>query len=143
VVTLMFIAHATFDKAPLPAVMIAKDGVVIASAVGDEQLTFSGTDVVAHADTGVPVDRRLEYQVQEGDSRFTVTFVHERDVSTLDFGAAGAYLRFIGDVTLEHHDGIEASSAAGRTLWELLYFGDRQGVEPGPPDQKVLIGHQA
>jgi predicted secreted hydrolase len=143
VVTLMFIAHATFGKAPLPAVMIAEDGVVIASAVGDEHITFSGSDVVAHADTGVPVDRRLEYQVREADSRFTVTFVHERDVSTLDFGAAGAYLRFIGDVTIEHDDGVDVSTAAGRTLWELLYFGDRDAVEATPRDRKALIGHQA
>ena len=45
--------------------------------------------------------------MRDGDSLFTVTFVHELDVSTLDFGAAGAYLRFIGDVTIEHHDGVE------------------------------------
>jgi hypothetical protein len=37
--------------------------------------------------------------------------------------------------------GDETSTATGRTLWELLYFGDRSGS--GPAGQRVLTGHQA
>jgi hypothetical protein len=143
VVTLMFISHARFDKTPLPAVMVARDGVVLASKVGAEQIAFTGGDVVEHAETHVPVDRRLEYRVDDGDASFVVTFSHRRDVSTLDFGAAGAYLRFIGDVAVEHRIGGDVSRASGQTLWELLYFGKREGAEHSPAQQNMLIGHQA
>jgi hypothetical protein len=142
-VTLMFVAHATYGKAVLPAVMIAEHGDIVASAVGRRRVAFAGTDVVPHGETGVPVQRCLEYRVHEADSSFTVTFVHERDVSTLDFGAAGAYLRFMGDVAIEHRRGAETTTASGRTLWELLYFGDRRALDPPLPHPTVLIGHQA
>ncbi len=48
---------------------------------------------------------------------FVVTFEHS---FTLDVGAAGAYLRFTGDVTLEHRSGGEVTTALGQTLWEPL-----------------------
>jgi predicted secreted hydrolase len=142
VVTLMFVSHRKYDHAPLPAVMVAKDGAIIASAVGAERVDFSGTDVVDHAETGVPVARRLEYEVVHDDSRFRVTFEHRRDAFTLDFGAAGAYLRFTGDVSIEHRTAGSVATASGKTLWELLYFGDRTGAAPVSAHE-ALIGHQA
>ena len=143
VVTLMFVSHARFAKAPLPAVMVAKGDVILASAVGAEQVTFTGGSVGSHAETQVPVDKRLEYRVSDGDDSFVVTFEHRRDVSTLDFGTAGAYLRFIGDVAVDHRHGDDLSTASGQTLWELLYFGERAGGDSSPVQQDVLIGHQA
>lgn len=143
VVTLMFVAHARYGKALLPAVMVARDDGIIASAVGTERVAFAGTDVVAHAETGIPVANRLNYVVHEGDSSFSITFDRERDVSTLDFGAAGAYLRFIGDVTIDHQRGADVVAASGRTLWELLYFGDRRILDSAQPRPARLIGHQA
>jgi len=130
VVTLMFVSHDRFAKAPLPAVMVAKGDAIVASAVGADHVSFTGGQVVTHAETQVPVDKRLEYRVKEGDDSFTVTFEHRRDVSTLDFGTAGAYLRFIGDVTVEHRNGDDVSTASGQTLWELLYFGERATRTP-------------
>ena len=103
VVTLMFASHHKYDNAPLPAVMVAKDGAILASAVGAERVDFSSSNVVNHAETGVPVARRLEYEIAHGDSKFRVKFDHRRDVFMLDFGTAGAYLRFTGDVNIEHH----------------------------------------
>jgi hypothetical protein len=142
VVTLMFVSHHKYDHAQLPAVLVAKDGAIIASAVGAERVAFSGSDVVNHTETGVPVARRLEYEVVQDDSRFRVTFDHRRDVFTLDFGAAGAYLRFTGDVTIEHQTTDSVSTASGNTLWELLYFGDRTGTA-SEAQREALIGHQA
>jgi hypothetical protein len=81
--------------------------------------------------------------VTEGDDSFTVVFDHRREVSTLDFGTAGAYLRFIGDVSVEHRNGDDVSTAFGQTLWELLYFGERAGSDSSPVQEHMFVGHQA
>lgn len=146
VVTLMFVSGAEYANVPLPAFMVAKGDQIIASAVGSDRISFTGGDVVGHPETGVPVHQRLEYRFVEGGQAFDVTFERPQNVSTLDFGAAGAYLRFIGDVTVEHDDGSGASSQTGRTLWELLYFGDRRQAAAtvvNAAGQEMLIGHQA
>jgi predicted secreted hydrolase len=142
VVTLMFVSHRKYDKAPLPAVMVARDGAILASAVGAERVAFAGSDVVNHTETGVPVARQLEYEIAHADARFRVKFDHRHDVFTLDFGATGAYLRFTGDVTIEHRSADGVATASGETLWELLYFGDRTGPPSANP-RTAFIGHQA
>jgi hypothetical protein len=142
VVTLMFVSDEKYGYAELPAVMVAKDGQIIASAVGGERISFTASDVVDHAETGVPVARRLQYRVDDLDDAFCVTFEHRRDAFTMDFGAAGAYLRFIGDVTVEHHSREGVTKAAGQTLWELLHFG-AGGRTAGFEASETLIGHQA
>jgi hypothetical protein len=142
VVTLMFVSHRKYDNAPLPAVMVAKDGRILASAVGAERVAFTSSNVVNHTETGVPVARRLEYEIADEDARFRVEFDHRRDVFMLDFGAAGAYLRFTGDVSIEHHTAQGVSTTSGETLWELLYFGDRTG-SASAIQRETLIGHQA
>jgi predicted secreted hydrolase len=145
VVSLMFVSHARYEKAPLPAVMVARDGEVLASAVGPDAIRFTGTEVATHAETGVPVARRLEYCVADGADSLRVAFHQRHDVSTLDFGAAGAYLRFLGDVTVERNsDGI-LDAATGGALWELLYFRERAAtpdIDPKAPAEMV-IGHLA
>ena len=142
VVTLNFVSHDKYDNARLPALMVAKDGQIIASVVGAERIAFTGGDIVSHSETAVPVARRLEYRVDDGDAEFLVMFEHRRDAFTLDFGAAGAYLRFTGDVTLEHRSVDQATTASGQTLWELLYLGDRP-VPDAATTGEVLIGRQA
>jgi hypothetical protein len=142
-VTLMFVSHDKYDNAVLPKVMIAKDSEIVGSAVGADQIAFSAGNIVEDADTAVPVARRLEYRVRHADSVFRVTFEHRRDAYTLDFGAAGAYLRFIGDVTIEHDAGGRVFTASGQTLWELLYFGEREDTAHTSNRPPVIIGHQA
>jgi predicted secreted hydrolase len=142
VVTLMFVSHDKYAKVPLPAVMVAKDGAILASAVGAEAVDFANSNVVTHAETGVPVARRLEYEIAHENARFRVKFDHRRDVFTLDFGSAGAYLRFTGDVSIEHHSADGVSTTSGKTLWELLYFGERTNTA-SPINRDALIGHQA
>jgi hypothetical protein len=142
VVTLNFVSHDKYDNARLPALMVAKGGQIIASAVGADRVAFTGGDIVRHSETAVPVAKYLEYRIAEGDTEFRVTFEHRRDAYTLDLGAAGAYLRFTGDVTLEHGSGGEVLTASGQTLWELLYFGDRPEADAATP-REALIGHQA
>jgi hypothetical protein len=103
---------------------------------------FNASDTVEHAETGVPVATRLEYRVDEGEDAFRVTFDHRRDAFTLEFGAAGAYLRFTGDVTIEHRHGAQVTTESAQTLWELLYFGERPAAIE-VPQAEVIIGHQA
>lgn len=142
VVTLMFVSDEKYGRVALPAFMVAKDGQVMSSAVGVERISFTQSDLVDHAETGVPMARILQYQVDEGDETFRVTFQHRRDAFTLDFGAAGAYLRFSGDVAVEHRSAGEVTAVSGQTLWELLYFGSRQEAA-GSTVSVPLIGHQA
>jgi hypothetical protein len=146
----MFVSHAKYDQVrqganarvhgPPRAVKLS------ASAVGPERIAFTGTSVVNRTETGVPVAKRLEYRVDQADATFRVTFDHRRDAFMLDFGAAGAYLRFIGDVTVEHLDGGQVSTESGETLWELLYFGDRAGFGPNAIQSATLrpavVGHR-
>jgi predicted secreted hydrolase len=143
VVMLNFVSHDKYDNARLPAVMVAKNGEIIASAVGADRIEFTASDTVDHAETTVPVARRLEYRVQDGDEAFCVTFEHRRDAFTLDFGAAGAYLRFTGDVTIEHRQGDDVTTKTAESLWELLYFGTRRGTAESTAGPEALIGHQA
>lgn len=145
VVTLMFVSHNDFHRVPLPAVLVARGEQIVVSAVGADAVRFSGTDVDTHAGTGIPVAHRLEYQVTTGEHKFTITFCQQREVSTLDFGAAGAYLRFVGDVTVEHRHGGSVDTATDKALWELLYFGTRAAtpeVTAALPAE-MAIGHQA
>jgi hypothetical protein len=121
--------------------MVAKDGVILASAVGADSVTFSGTDLVAHTPTAVPVARRLEYGLRQGQDAFRLIFEHRRDAFTLDLGEPGAYLRFTGDVTIEHRSGSDLVTASAQSLWELLYFGKR--AQPSRSSGQVVIGHQA
>jgi hypothetical protein len=93
----MFVSHDQHGNTTLPAVMVPKDGAIIASAVGTEHIGFTGGRVVPHAGTGVPVARTLQYRVEGPGAR---------------------------DVSVEHHAGAEVSTASGTTLWELLYFGN-------------------
>ncbi len=144
IVSLMFVSHADYNRALLPAIMVARGDEIVALAVGADAIAFTAADVTTHAGTGIPVAHRLEYSVAAGADVFRVTFSQQQEVSTLDFGSAGAYLRFRGDVTVEHsHDGV-VDAATGRTLWELLYFGQRSptpDIEPAAAG--MIIGHQA
>lgn len=145
VVSLMFVSHRDYDNAPLPAMMVARGDEIIASAVGADAIGFTAADVMTHAGTGIPVAHRLEYSVAAGAHAFRVTFRQRQEVSTLDFGPAGAYLRFRGEVTVEHsHDGV-VDTASGTALWELLYFGERATAPEVRPVNAagMLIGHQA
>ncbi|MGW3134936.1 lipocalin-like domain-containing protein [Streptomyces sp. NPDC001139] len=125
VVTLMFVSHETYGKAALPAVLVAKSGRIVCSAVGADNVAFEADETAVNDQSGVPVAKRLTFRVEADDSTYKVTFRHRTDGFMLDFGRAGAYHRFLGDVTLErsHVNGTETVS--GQTLWELLYFGER------------------
>ena len=156
VVTLMFASHERYDKAVLPAVLVAKSGRIIASAVGADAVGFDEGEIFVHDDSKVQVADRLEYRCAGDDSAYTITFQRDQDAFLLNFGTAGAYHRFLGEVTLQRAstDGSEeGETVKGRTLWELLHFNSdtHPSTEVGPDGDPhdtgrvriPVIGHQA
>lgn len=126
VLSLSFISNPVYGRNHHPALMVAKAGDVIVS--GHDDIAFEAIDLQRHPDTNVPVARTLRYLYEDDGETYEVRFARDRDIFTLDFGRAGAYHRFIGDVTLEHRrDGIVLERTRDDALWELLYFGDREG----------------
>ncbi|MEU6369380.1 hypothetical protein ABZ876_27455 [Streptomyces sp. NPDC046931] len=97
--------------------------------------------------SGVPVGKRLTYRTGDASASYAVTFQHRRDAFLLDLGSAGAYHRFIGDVTVEHTHAGRTDIARGRTLWQLLHFGPRAAKGAGrsceAPKPVPLLGRQA
>ncbi|MEU6770864.1 lipocalin-like domain-containing protein [Streptomyces sp. NPDC046759] len=147
VVTLMFVSHEQYDKAQLPAVLVAHDDEILVSAVGDDEVTFTARDIRVHPTTSAPVGAHLAYQVADDADTYTVTFQHEQDAFLLDFGEAGSYHRFLGTVALNRSGPRSAETVQDRTLWELLHFTAGKPTEES--DQLTgsghipAIGHQA
>ncbi len=143
VITLNFISHRDHGKNCHPAFMLAKDGKIVAA--GERDIAFAASEVHPNESTGVPVAHHLSYTYREGDLSYTVRFERAADIFAIDFGKAGAYHRFIGDVTLERRAGDElVERIAGDALWELLYFGARTSLPPSsPPARTAGLVHQA
>lgn len=125
VLTLNFVGHESYGRRVHPAFMVAKGGRILASAVDD--IRFTAAEYSRNAETGTPVANRLVYELDDGGSRYAVTFRRRRDVLALDFGPAGAYVRFLGDVAIERCVGERVvETERGDAMWELLYFGTRE-----------------
>ncbi|MCF3133827.1 lipocalin-like domain-containing protein [Streptomyces olivochromogenes] len=147
VVTLMFVSHEQYDKAKLPAVLVAHNDEFLVSAVGDAAVTFTERDVRVHPSTHVPVGAHLEYQVADDAHTYTVSFQHEQDTFLLDFGTAGAYHRFLGAVSLSRRGAGSTDTVQGRALWELLHFAPKKPADEADPlsgsGHIPPVGHQA
>jgi hypothetical protein len=131
-------AHEKYDYAAIPIFMLAKDGVLI----GDDpsQLTFEGLGPFIDSVTRKPVASITRYTYGTDEERYVVTFTRHRDLSRnrmieglhgVKRAAAellrfdGAYLRFSGEVRVEHFRGAEIvdQSVTQDAIWELMYFG--------------------
>jgi hypothetical protein len=136
-------AEARYGYEPLPIVLIAKDGQIVSDmAKGD--VTFSATDVHVDAETGKPVANITRYEYVDGNDRYVVSFKREKtifrskqiEILTREKRAAadaagfdGAYLRFTGEMTLEHYRRGETIAAVSQpALWELMYLGHARSV---------------
>lgn len=141
VITLNFISHPDHGKKVHPAFMVARNGQILAS--GEQDVEFSAVDVHPNANTGVPVANSLRYSYRHEDATYAVRFDREKDVFTLDFGKAGAYHRFVGDVTLEHSVGGKlVERVTGDALWELLDFRARTPAAAASASAQTPV-HQA
>jgi len=142
VVTLNFISHPDYGHNCHPAFMVAKGGEILAS--GERDIEFSATDIHPNEATGAQVANCLRYTYRDGGVSYAVCFERNKDVFTLDFGRAGAYHRFVGDVTLEHREGGELlERVSADALWELLDFRRRTpaATAPAASAQRPLVHH--
>lgn len=131
-------AHEKYDYAAIPIFMLAKDGVLI----GDDpsQLTFETLGTFTDSVTRKPVANITRYTYGTDDERYVVTFTRHRDLSRNRMIEAlhgvkrvaaellrfdGAYLRFSGEIRVEHYqDGeIIDQYVTEDAIWELMYFG--------------------
>ncbi|MFJ8208236.1 hydroxyneurosporene dehydrogenase [Streptomyces sp. NPDC096033] len=134
-------SHITAEKpyghAELPVFMLARDGVLI----GDDPAKGTFEELGRYTDqkTGKPVGNTIRYTYTDGEDRYVVTFTRHTDLASallIDAikgpkkmlakvgGFDGAYLRFAGELRIEHHrDGAVVDSHAEDALWELMYFG--------------------
>lgn len=134
-------AEKPYGYSALPVFMLARDGKLIADDGGKVMYEELGryTDI----DTGKPVGNVTRYTYIDGDERYVVTFTRLTDLTANKFidqlsgpkkavarlaGFDGAYLRFAGELRIEHYQGSElVDSHADDALWELMYFGKAQG----------------
>ena len=136
-------AHEKYDYTPIPIFMLARDGVLI----GDDpsQLTFEAFGRFTDAVTGKPVANVTRYTYGTDDDRYVVTFTRHRDLARnllverlpwIKRVAAqlvrfdGAYLRFSGEVRVEHYQGAEIVDqyVTEDAIWELMYFGHARSL---------------
>lgn len=130
-------AHEKYGYEPIPIFMLAKDGRIVAD--DGAFVRFVATDVYTDPKTGKPVAGTTRYFYDDGTDRYVVTFTKQRDLVANTFieqlhgwrrAAArlirfdGAYLRFVGTVTVEKWaHGHLVESYSDEAIWELMYFG--------------------
>jgi hypothetical protein len=130
-------AEKQYGYSSLPVFMLARDGKLIAD--DGAKVAFEELGRYTDADTGKPVGNVTRYSYTDGDERYVVTFTRHRDLVGAKFvdelkgpkriaaklaGFDGAYLRFAGELRIEHYRGEQLlDSHADDALWELMYFG--------------------
>jgi hypothetical protein len=130
-------AEKQYGYSPLPVFMLARDGKLIAD--DKTKVTFEELGPYTDTGTGKPVANVTRYTYTDGDERYVVTYTRHSDLSAVKFietlkgpkkaaaklaGFDGAYLRFVGEVRIEHYVGEHLEeSYVDDALWELMYFG--------------------
>jgi hypothetical protein len=131
-------AHERYGFTAVPIFMLARDG----KLVGDDPalLRFEALGPYTDALTGKPVANVTRYTYAIDNERYVATFTRHRDLirnrmieslhgvkraaaELLRFD--GAYLRFSGEIRVEHYRGPEIVDqyATDDAIWELMYFG--------------------
>ena len=130
-------AHEKYGYEPIPIFMLAKDGTIVAEDAAS--VSFEATDVHTEPKTGKPVANVTTYTYDDGNDRYLVRFTKHRNLVANTFaeemhgwrkvaarlsGFDGAYLRFVGDLTIEHwSDSARVESYGNEAIWELMYSG--------------------
>jgi hypothetical protein len=139
-------AHEKYDYAPIPIFMLAKNGEIVAEDAAF--VRFGATEAYIDSKTGKPVAGVTKYFYDDGADRYVVTFTKRRDLVSNTFveqmhgwrkaaarliGFDGAYLRFVGDVTIERWaKGEVIESYTDEAIWELMYFGHARTDDYSP-----------
>jgi hypothetical protein len=130
-------AEKKYGNAEMPIFLLAKDGQVVADDAS--RVSFEQLETYVDTSTGKPVANVTRYTYTDGDETYTVTFTRHRDLSVnklidnldgLKKVAAklarfdGAYLRFTGELRIEHQQaGTVVDSYTDSAIWELMYLG--------------------
>jgi len=130
-------AEKKYGYSEHPIFMLARDGKVIADDPANVRFEELGRYFDQH--TGKPVGNVTRYRYTDGNEKYVVTYTRHRDTATMKFldevkgpkklaarllGFDGAYLRFTGELRVEHYHGDEfLDGYADDALWELMYFG--------------------
>ncbi|MCI2416616.1 hypothetical protein MOQ72_04215 [Saccharopolyspora sp. K220] len=130
-------AEQKYGYAEIPIFMLAENGKVIADDAG--KVTFERLGAYTDTTTGKPVANLTRYTCTDGDDSYVVTFTRHRDltanklINEIDgpkklaakiVGFDGAYLRFTGELRIEHrHAGRIVDSHTDSAIWELMYLG--------------------
>jgi hypothetical protein len=134
-------SHITAEKqygyTEVPVFMLARDGKLVAD--DGTKVAFEKFGDYTDTETGKPVANVTRYTYTDGDERYVVTYTRHRDLSVTKFvdelhgpkkiaarliGFDGAYLRFAGEVRVEHYQGEQlVENHTDDALWELMYFG--------------------
>ncbi|MBO1752495.1 hydroxyneurosporene dehydrogenase [Actinotalea sp. BY-33] len=131
-------AHKRYGYEPIPIFMLARNGRIVADDAA--HVNFSASEIRTDPKTGKPVATVTTYTYDDGTDRYTVTFTRRRDLVANTFveqmrgwrkaaarlvGFDGAYLRFIGELSIERQatDGYVLETYTDEAIWELMYFG--------------------
>jgi hypothetical protein len=130
-------AEKRYGDQALPVFMLARDGELIAD--DGDKVTFDEFGRYTDTETGKPVGNLTRYTYTDGEERYVVTFTRHSDLALEKFidglkgpkkaaaklaGFDGAYLRFTGELRIEHYTGEQlVDSHTDDALWELMYFG--------------------
>jgi len=130
-------AEKAYGNTKLPIFMLAKGGKIIADDAS--KVTFSLIDEFVDKKSGKPVANTVIYEYKNGIERYKVTYHREQtivDAALIDnvkgikhtlgklAGFNGSYLRFTGNVRLEHYvDDKKTEDVSDPGIWELMYFG--------------------
>jgi predicted secreted hydrolase len=130
-------AEEKYGYTELPAFLLARGGEVIADDASKVTLEELGS--YTDTDSGKPVANVTRYTYSDGDDTHIVTFTRYRDLEVLKLigwlhgekkvaaelmGFDGAYLRFTGEIRIEHRRaGTIVDSYTDSAIWELQYPG--------------------
>jgi hypothetical protein len=130
-------AEEKYDNAELPVFLLAKNGQVVADDAN--KVSFERLGTYTDTATRKPVANVTRYTYSDGDDSYIVTFTRHRDLAVnklideldgLKKVAAklvrfdGAYLRFTGELRIEHQQaGKIVDSYTDTAIWELMYLG--------------------
>src|SRR5260370_6794890 len=130
-------AEGKYGYSELPALLLARGGEVIADDASKVTLEELGS--YTDTDSGKPVANVTRYTYSDGDDTHIVTFTRYRDLEVLKLidwlhgekkvaaelmGFDGAYLRFTGEIRIEHRRAETiVDSYTDSAIWELQYPG--------------------
>lgn len=130
-------AEKKYGNTELPIFMLAKNGRIIADDTS--KVTFSLADEHVDEKSGKPVANSVIYEYRDGNEIYKISYQRKQTIVDQAFidGITGlkhmlarlakfdgAYLRFTGDVRLEHFvDGQKVEDVSDPGIWELMYFG--------------------